>query len=305
MPKKIDMTGQKCGKLLVLYEATRKSKKEPIKWVCQCECGNQTQVRTTDLRNGHTASCGKCKYRKKDIKGQRFGKVVVLEEAPSDSQGNAVWKCKCDCGKEFYTLGTRLRNGNTTSCGCIRINKFIEFNKTRALDLTNQRFGELVAIAPTEKREGSKVVWKCQCSCGKEIYVSSSNLTTGNTKSCGCLKISLGENRIVQILTNNNVNYETQKTFSNLSFENGYKARFDFYLPNYNTIIEYDGKQHFIQGNGVFDNEEKFAKTQEHDFIKNEYCKNNNITLIRIPYTHYDNISLDDLLPASSKFIVK
>lgn len=59
--------------------------------------------------------------------------------------------------------------------------------------------------------------------------------------------------------------------------------RFDFYLPQYNTLIEYDGKQHF-EPIEFFGGEEKFNKLQENDKIKNEYCKNNKIPLIRISY---------------------
>ena len=81
-----------------------------------------------------------------------------------------------------------------------------------------------------------------------------------------------------------------EKRFSDLKFDSGYYARFDFYLPDYNTIIEYDGIQHFIQGSGVFDNKEKFARTQEHDSIKNQYCKDKNIALLRIPYWDKNNI---------------
>jgi hypothetical protein len=53
-----------------------------------------------------------------DLKGQRFSRLIVLEEGGSDSRGNKRWLCRCDCGKEFVTLGTRLRMGATKSCGC-------------------------------------------------------------------------------------------------------------------------------------------------------------------------------------------
>ena len=76
-------------------------------------------------------------------------------------------------------------------------------------------------------------------------------------------------------------------------------ARFDFYLPEKNIAIEYDGVQHFKQGNGCYDNQEKIQKTKEHDEIKNKYCKLNNICLIRIPYSHFDNLTIEDLLENS------
>lgn len=56
-------------------------------------------------------------------------------------------------------------------------------------DLTNQRFGRLMAICPMEKRSKSRnVIWLCRCGCGKLTTVVSGNLLTGNIKSCGCLR---------------------------------------------------------------------------------------------------------------------
>ena len=93
-------------------------------------------------------------------------------------------------------------------------------------------------------------------------------------------------------------------TILDLYFEDaGYQARFDFYV-NDKYIIEYDGRQHFIQGNGVYDNKEKFMKTQEHDRIKNEYCFQHDIPIIRIPYTELDNLTIEMLQVETSKFLL-
>lgn len=81
-------------------------------------------------------------------------------------------------------------------------------------------------------------------------------------------------------------------------------ARFDFYLPDYNTLIEYDGSQHYHTGTGIFDSPEKIQQIQKRDQIKNKFAQDNNITLIRIPYTHFDKINIEDLLPETSHFIV-
>ena len=56
-------------------------------------------------------------------------------------------------------------------------------------DLTNKKFGRLTAVRPTDKRDRSEVIWKCRCGCGGECFVRGSHLNTGNTKSCGCLRI--------------------------------------------------------------------------------------------------------------------
>jgi len=55
-------------------------------------------------------------------------------------------------------------------------------------DLSGQRFGKLTVISKTDARSGGSVVWLCKCDCGNEARVASSNLSSGNTKSCGCLQ---------------------------------------------------------------------------------------------------------------------
>ena len=53
------------------------------------------------------------------------------------------------------------------------------------VDIRGQKFGELTAIEPTDKRRGSYVIWRCRCSCGKEVFATAKDLRSGNTKSCG------------------------------------------------------------------------------------------------------------------------
>lgn len=55
----------------------------------------------------------------KDLTGQRFGKLIVVERAENDSQGNAQWLCKCDCGNKKVIRGYQLTNNKTKSCGCL------------------------------------------------------------------------------------------------------------------------------------------------------------------------------------------
>jgi hypothetical protein len=55
-----------------------------------------------------------------DIVGRRFGRLVVLSRVGIDSRRNTRWLCRCDCGTEHVTLGYRLMNGGTTSCGCMK-----------------------------------------------------------------------------------------------------------------------------------------------------------------------------------------
>lgn len=62
----------------------------------------------------------------KDLTGQTFGKLTVLEYIGSDKSRSAIWKCKCDCGNIVTIKGSELRRGRTTSCGCFRIQRIKE-----------------------------------------------------------------------------------------------------------------------------------------------------------------------------------
>jgi len=102
-----------------------------------------------------------------------------------------------------------------------------------------------------------------------------------NGEGCPKCNESKGEKEIRNILEKNNIKYESQKTFPNCKHKQ--LLKFDFYLPNHNIIIEYDGEQHF-KPNNFFGGDESFKNTQIRDNIKNEYCKQKNINLLRIKY---------------------
>ena len=306
MPLKIDLTGHHFGLWTVLYECPER-KNNKICWHCKCECGNEKDLVGEVLRDGRSKSCGclKNKIQKQAMIGETFGKLKVLQmiENERSKEGNFIWECQCECGNVLKVSTSNLKSGNTTSCGCTRKEKLIKYNHTKALDLKDQKFGLLTALYQNGVDNNKSIVWHCKCECGNECDVSSHDLKTGNTKSCGCQRNnSYGEKEIKELLERNNISFICEYTPKNF---NTFKARFDFYLPIYNLLIEYDGIQHFQQGTGVFDNEEKFAITQEHDRIKNQWCKDNNIILIRIPYTHLEKLCIDDLLPETSQFIIE
>lgn len=99
----------------------------------------------------------------------------------------------------------------------------------------------------------------------------------------GCPKCneSKGEKEIREILETNNINYIIQKTFNGCKYKR--KLKFDFYLPKYNLCIEYDGEQHFVSKKH-FGGEQGLKIRQKRDKIKHNYCKENNIKLLRIKY---------------------
>ena len=141
-------------------------------------------------------------------------------------------------------------------------------------------------------------MWECKCSCGNpdSIFVSTSDLKRGHVKSCGCIT-SNGERLIKESLQKLNIDYCQEYTFIDcVNPKTNQKLRFDFYLPDYNICIEYDGEQHFRYSNNGWNNKENFEKTQYRDNLKNQYCEEHNIRLIRIPYTDEDKINENYIL---------
>lgn len=125
----IDLTGKRFGRLTVLRKDTEHSETKRIKWICQCDCGNVVSILGNNLVRGNTLSCG-CLASdhtrdrlRKDITGQRFGRLVAIEPCYDNDnrkyKSSTRWKCKCDCGNTAIVDIANLMNGHTRSCGCI------------------------------------------------------------------------------------------------------------------------------------------------------------------------------------------
>jgi len=119
-------------------------------------------------------------------------KWTVIKEVQNYAKNNglkdtsAYWLCKCECGTEKVINGCSLRAGKTKTCGC-SLKTNAPWAKA-SLNLVGLKFGNLLAIEKTEKRnKRGDVLYKCQCDCGKITYVTATNLKSGNTKSCGCM----------------------------------------------------------------------------------------------------------------------
>lgn len=294
MSKMIDITGQKFGLLTVLERDV--SRKNKVYWICQCDCGKIVSVESYNLRKGITKSCGcissKLTSLNKTINltGKKFGRLSVLgidkEYEKTRKAGTEIkWICKCDCGNITTVQGYNLRSGHTQSCGCL--NREV-CSEQKTIDLTGQTFGALKVIEKAPIRYNKSAYWKCQCQCGKIIEVRSKDLRSGHTRSCGCLNVSKGEDKIKNTLSILNIRYIQQKTFEDLKYKSNLK--FDFFLPDYNTCIEYQGEQHYNSVT-IFGGEEKFQEIRKRDNIKKQWCKNNNVNLIEIPYWDLDKIN--------------
>jgi hypothetical protein len=125
---------------------------------------------------------------------------------------------------------------------------------------------------------------------GEFIQTPSSHLSG---KGCPFCKESKGEKKIRLFLKKYKIKFTSQKTFKNC--KNIRMLPFDFYIPQYNMCIEFNGEQHYRPVK-YFGGEENYEKTKNNDKIKNKYCIDNNIILIIINNINEIDIKLNYLI---------
>ena len=189
-----DYSGETRGQFIILKPAEIKNKK--TYWWAQCTCGTIEKIRIDQKRIACLECSKKLKSQHlkgkkiKDLTNQKFGKLTVLYLIKQRTKdGNAIWHCKCECGNECDICSKNLVQNITQSCGCLRKENAKKMGKNTFHDLTNQRFGSLIAISKTNKKQNSNYIWKCNCDCGNIHYVAGGQLVSGKIKSCGCKRI--------------------------------------------------------------------------------------------------------------------
>lgn len=126
-----DISGQRFGRLVAMGP-TQERYNGNIVWKCVCDCGNIGYYPTDRLIAGKVKSCGCLRSettrdfaismkgkRWKDLTGQRFGRLQVLEPTEERIHYHVVWKCMCDCGNITYASSNSLIVGDVKSCGCL------------------------------------------------------------------------------------------------------------------------------------------------------------------------------------------
>lgn len=186
----------------------------------------------------------------------------------------------CPLHGEFIQLPNKHLNGR--ECNLCKPQKTANTFKTKyskifiekAIKLHNNKYTYNI-----NDYQAMKKIMKIICKIHGIFYQKPDNHLNG--RGCPSCYNSTGENAIENFLTSNNIIYIKEKKFNNCA--NILPLPFDFYLPPHNTLIEFDGIQHF-KPIAYFGGEDNFKKQQINDKIKNEYCFQNNIRLIRIPY---------------------
>lgn len=233
----------------------------------------------------------------KDYTGQICGcwKVVERDYFPTSSSHETFWKCEClNCGNKA-SVRKRDLDKKPKSCNNCK-GKQLEKYPINIGD----KFGLLTVI---DKPRNPYSTVKCECVCGNIVYVRKAHLLGLNrhskTISCGCATKTAGEIKIEQILKTAGVKYQSQYRIREFNIS----APFDYAIFNRETLlclIEYDGEQHFKPVE-FFGGKEAFQKQQERDQKKNKWCKENNIPLLRIPYTDYEQLDAEYLFSKNSQ----
>lgn len=211
-----------------------------------------------------------------DFAGKIVNGIIVKRFDPmSGGAGkHKRWLCECPaCHKEFVCQSNHLKVREHGVC--------YECAASEKEDLTGMEYGLLTVDYMINPGKYQRLKCSCSCKCGStNVIVQANHLKSGETISCGCA-LSSGEEYISYILSENGIEYEKQKMFPDLRSVK--PLRCDFYLPNQNLVIEYNGKQHYKPVK-LWGGESTLQEIQDRDRAKREYCIEHGIGFLVIRF---------------------
>lgn len=258
-------------------------------------CGSVYSTTGDYLFNGNHA-CPKCSHRKgadKLFKTQKEIETRIYEKCGNEytvigkymGYNKKITVIHNKCGRTIDIPVSSLLNGK----GCIYCGGKAPMTTQIYKEELKQRYGNEYSLLSEYKNAKTKITIRHN-KCGYVWDIAPYSAI--HHHSCPNCNKSKGETVIAKILNKNQIEYIPQYCFSDC--KDKICLPFDFYIPSLNTVIEYDGIGHYqaVNWNGCTNDvaNETFRITQLHDYIKNDYCKSNNIELLRIPYWEYDNI---------------
>jgi hypothetical protein len=188
----------------------------------------------------------------------------------------------------YYSL--KSGNGGCKYCGAEKIGEIFR----KDIEEVRQKFidNNMTPLFSEYKNRVQKLPYRCNDHPDVIQYTTYDTLHSGRGGCYLCNRISFGERKIRSILNDNNVKHKFQEIIQDCI--NIRPLRFDFWIPDKNIAIEYDGEQHFRPvkfGSMSYEKAvDNLKYTRHNDQIKNNYCLKNNIKLIRIPYWDSDKI---------------
>jgi len=196
-------------------------------------------------------------------------------------------------GIQHITRNHLLRGEGCKCCGVENRASNQRFTYARVKEIVENDFSEdgCVLISSSYTNYNAYDL-EIECCCGNHFITSLGWFIKGKRK-CGICSGSNGEYEVDKFLKEHYIEHINQHRFPDCVYKN--QLVFDFYIPSKNMAIEYDGQQHYfpVQFGGISLGEaiKEYHKNKIRDSVKNKYCKNNGINLIRIPYWEFANIN--------------
>lgn len=200
---------------------------------------------------------------------------------------NAHLPCEfqCGCGKHFFMSFGNLKHGLGVCATCRREKQFTDGNNASA-KIKKETNGEYLLVDKYTGYDNKHIFSHTEC--GRTFQATYGHILHGNTSCPFCNNPSRGERVIRRWLCDNCVDFESQKRFGDCVGDTS-ALPFDFYIPSINVAVEYQGLQHY-EPVEHFGGETSFQQRKRYDDIKANYCREQGICLIAIPYLEYENI---------------
>lgn len=224
----------------------------------------------------------------RELCDERGYTLITKEDEYTDIYMNIEYICPKH-GFSTSILSNMLRGHMCNGCGNEKIGEALR-NDIKYVKEYIESFNNNVLLNPEDYTNSGTCNLHIRCGICGNIFTTSLNVYRNSRKQCrACTKReSEGEEIIRMFLINKDICFTQEKRFDDC--RDKHPLPFDFYLPDYNMCIEFDGEQHYRPIYG----QDRFEKTVLHDKIKSEYCKDNNIHLLRIPYLN--GHSIEDII---------
>ena len=213
-------------------------------------------------------------------------KYILL--TPKENFKNiSIQKLKVKCPKNhiWYTTFSKFRDGiRCEKCGSLRTG----LKNRLTYDFVKSEIEKTGYKLLSKEYTNEKSELLIECDEGHKYKTSWGRFRDGIR--CTECSMSIGERQIKDFLKQNNITYERQYSYSNLKSDFGRLLRFDFYLPDYNLLIEYQGEFHDDSIN-YRRNKKAVERAMKYDQYKREYCNLYNIDLLEIWYWDFENIN--------------
>lgn len=282
-----------------LLETEWKGSQEKIRF--RCSCGAEFITTYNRFQNQNKRQCFACASKRAyDQKRLRIQEVIDLIQERSDctylsgeyKNQKSKLLVRCGCGAEFrVTLNNLISkhgSGRCPSCGIAMRNRFSKLDLERVREVALSRGAELISDEYINAH--TELTFRCECG---DLFTTTFNrfTTLGKTRCRKCSKReSKGEREVRMWLQEQGIQFVAQKAF-NVRGDDTRPYYFDFYLPDYNTCIEFDGAQHF-RPTAFASDDIAFQELKARDEAKTKFCAENGIRLIRIPYWNMEYVDM-------------